>query len=155
MKQSKSNKENKNNIRRFQAMSVRTEMTKMSFPHHMALRAAPISVSITGHMSAESSQGFSRGLVLWQLPMFAPLLLSFKCREHDKKAAGTIFKVFGMTRPGFEPTTSRSCSGCSNHQASLRTEMRNTLFLLLNLKKNVEILVVETFCLIFCTIFFE
>ena len=28
-------------------------------------------------------------------------------------ATGTIFNAFGMAQPGFEPTTSRSRSGCS------------------------------------------
>ena len=31
----------------------------------------------------------------------------------SKVATGAIFNAFGMARPGFEPTTSRSRSGCS------------------------------------------
>ena len=34
--------------------------------------------------------------------------LSFKCQALSKEASSTIFKVFGMTRPGIEPTTSRT-----------------------------------------------
>ena len=34
--------------------------------------------------------------------------LSFKCRALSREASSTIFKVFGMTRPGFEPTTSHT-----------------------------------------------
>ena len=37
-----------------------------------------------------------------------------QCWMPSKRAASTIFKVFGMTLSGFEPTTSRSKSGCSS-----------------------------------------
>ena len=36
------------------------------------------------------------------------IMLSTKQGSH-----GTIFNAFGMARPGIEPTTSRSRSGCS------------------------------------------
>ena len=39
--------------------------------------------------------------------------LSFKCRVLSKEASSTIFKVFGMTRPGIEPMTSCTLGQCT------------------------------------------
>ena len=76
---------------------------------NMGHRAAPISISITlGHTSAKCSESYSRGLVHWQLRVFQLPFSILECRAPDKKAVGTILKVFGMTQPGSEPGTSRS-----------------------------------------------
>ena len=46
-------------------------------------------------------------------------LLSY-CWAPNERAASSIFKVFGMTRPGIEPATSRSQSGRSTNWATVR-----------------------------------
>ena len=81
-------------------------VSKSPFPYPMAHRAAPISVSIAlGHASANAvtatAGGWSTGS---SASLTVPLLI---CRAPDGKAVSTIFKVFGMTRPGLEPTTYR------------------------------------------------
>ncbi len=64
----------------------KSKLKVKSFPRRMAHRAAPTSVSITlGHRSAESSQGYSRGLVHWKLPMFTPPLLSFNVERLTRR----------------------------------------------------------------------
>ena len=40
--------------------------------------------------------------------------LTFKCRALSKEASSTILKVFGMTWPGIEPTTSHTPGEHSN-----------------------------------------
>ena len=65
----------------------------------MAHRAVPISVSITlGHASANAVKATAGG---WTTGSSASLTVP------DEKAVSTIFIVFGMTRPGLEPTTYR------------------------------------------------
>ena len=50
---------------------------------------------------------------LFNIRILACLEKRSQCLPYSKVATGTIFKAFGMARPGFEPTTSRSRSGCS------------------------------------------
>ena len=77
-----------------------------SIPTPMLHRAAPISVSIAlGNGSANALKVKAGG---WSTGSSASFYLSHSiliCRAPDEKAVSTIFKVFGMTRPGLEPTT--------------------------------------------------
>ena len=72
----------------------------------MAHRAAPISVSMAlGHASANAAMAAA-----WDGPLVAPRVHSHSilvCQAPDEKAVSTIFKVFGMTRSGFESSTYR------------------------------------------------
>ena len=51
---------------------------------------------------------------------FRFLALLSSCWAPSERAASTIFKVFGMTRPGIEPATSRSQSGRSTTEPLCR-----------------------------------
>ena len=73
----------------------------------MAHRAAPISVSIAlGHVSANAVKATAGAgpLVAPRVQLSHSILI---CRVPDERAVSTIFKVFGMTRPGLEPTIYR------------------------------------------------
>ena len=73
----------------------------------MAHRMAPISVSIAiGHTSADAVKATARGCSTGKYACSTFTLYSYM---PDKKAVavGTILKIFGMTRPGFEPMTCR------------------------------------------------
>ena len=48
------------------------------------------------------------------------LVFPFLSWEPSKGGTGTIFHVFGMTRPGFEPATSHTRSGLSTIRLSRR-----------------------------------
>ena len=75
------------------SQSIPTQCKVKSFPCCMPHRVAPISIYITlGHRSAESSQGYSLGLVQWQLPMFTPLLLSFNVEWLTRRQQVPFFK---------------------------------------------------------------
>ena len=67
----------------------------------MAHRAVPISVSSGPRPHVcEYSESYSGGagpLVALRFQLSHSILL---CRAPDEKAVSTIFKVFGMTRPG-------------------------------------------------------
>ena len=47
---------------------------------------------------------------------YYPQLFPILCRVRGLEAVGTIFLVFGMTRPGFEPTTSHMKSAHSTSE---------------------------------------
>ena len=92
-----------------------------SFQHWMVHRAAPISVSITlGHTSAKCSESYSRGFnsqlvaPCIQLPFY--ILWMSSVRQEGRRYR-TIFTVFSMTRPEFEPAATQSWGGRSNHKA--------------------------------------
>ena len=73
----------------------------------MAHRAAPISVyTALGYASANTVKD-TAGAGLLVAPRVELSHSIFKCRAPDEKAVSTTFKVFGMTRTGFEPTTYR------------------------------------------------
>ena len=74
-------------------------------PAPLAHRAAPIPVSVArGHTSANAVKATAGG---WSTGNCVCLTfpLHSLCRAPDEKAVSTILKVFGMTRPGLEPTT--------------------------------------------------
>ena len=68
--------------------------------------------------------GFNTTGDLWGTPGTVPgrslypdtdepvVMLTLKSWAPGREAITTIFYVFGVTRPGFEPTTSRTTSGC-------------------------------------------
>ena len=71
----------------------------------MAHRAAPISVSIAlGHASANAVKAIARG---WSTGSSASLTFPLRSHMSSARREGSEyqFKVFGMIRPGFEPTT--------------------------------------------------
>ena len=71
----------------------------------MAHKAAPISVSMAqGHASANAVKATAGvgPLVAPRVQLSHSILI---CRAPDEKAVSTIFKLFGMTQPGLEPTT--------------------------------------------------
>ena len=53
-----------------------------------------------------------------------PISSAFSMLSASKRAASTIFKVFGMTRPGIEPTTSRTQSECSSIWATAPVSLK-------------------------------
>ena len=73
----------------------------------MAHRVAPISVYVAvGHASANAVKA-TAGFRSTGSSGYLTFLLNSIRRAPDEKAMSTIFKVFGMTRPGLEPTTYR------------------------------------------------
>ena len=42
----------------------------------------------------------------------------------NERTANTIFKVFGMTQPGIEPTTSRTQTGCSSYWVTAPEDLK-------------------------------
>ncbi len=94
-----------------------------SFPHHMADRAASISVSISSGLhilmpqSAESRQNYNGRFSQLVAPYVYSPTLVFSCwlpswyhSEMVQMYLLTILKVYGiMTRLGFKPVTSWSC----------------------------------------------
>jgi len=73
----------------------------------MVHRAVPIYVSkALGHASANAVKATAGG---WSTGSSASVAFHsiLICRAPDEKAVSTIFKGFGMTQPGLEPTTYR------------------------------------------------
>ena len=74
------------------------------FPRPMAHRAAPISVSIAlGHASANAVKATAGG---WSTSLNFPLH-SHMSSARREGSEYNFLKVFGMTRPGLEPTIYR------------------------------------------------
>ena len=84
--------------------NVKKVKSPSPFPRPMAHRAAPVSVSIVlGHASANAVrlQREAGPLVAPRVKLYHSILI---CRAPDERAVSTIFKVFGMTRWGLDPT---------------------------------------------------
>ena len=85
-----------------------SQVKSKSFPRLMAHRAAPISVSVAlGHASANAVRATAGGWSTGSSACLTSPLLSHFFERQKRKAASTIFKVFGMTRPWLEPSTFR------------------------------------------------
>ena len=94
--------ESSNSKNVYQMMNV---FFSKSFPRPMVHRMAPVSVSIAlGHASVNTVKatvgGWSTGS---SVCLTSHSFLIYRVPE--EKAASTILKVFGMTRPGLNPMT--------------------------------------------------
>ena len=58
-------------------------------------------------------------LYWYWVDQFWVLALLSQCWVPSERAASSIFKIFGMTLPGIEPTTFQSQTGCSTNRATV------------------------------------
>ena len=73
----------------------------------MAHRVAPISVYIALGLTSANAVKVTVEFTSTGSSGCFTFLLNSICRAPDEKAKNTILNVFGMTRPGLEPTTYR------------------------------------------------